>query len=151
MRFSAGSLAVASLIGLSQACYRTTGAIQQHINTCTHTTYYLPSIYLQIDNVQICNGHLNESNAYQDSFIPGGLPTNSSFSGPFAASDCNLKSVQVDIQGVNGQALIRDFKTAFYINPENMGWQQVGTGWNLAGIDCISASYWEWDSGFVHC
>src|SRR4051812_36539886 len=102
MRFSTAFLVV-SLLSLSQACYRTNGWIQQHINTCTQTTYYLPSIYLTKNNVQVCNGHFDgeENNVYNEAFTPGGLPTNSSFSGPFAAADCTLKSIQVDVQGVN--------------------------------------------------
>jgi len=153
MQFFNAILAIATLLPLTQACYRTTGYIQQYSSSCKQSTTYLPSIYLTKGGSQVCDGHFRDEqeNPYNAAFVPGGIPTNSSFPGPFAAADCTSKSIQVDVQGINGQILIRDYETAFYINPENLDWKQVATGQGQAGIECSVASYWTWDSGDVHC
>jgi|SRR6187402_2311683 len=141
------------VIPFTEACYRTFGYIQQYSNTKTYTTSYIPSIFLEKDNVLVCDGHFlpQENNVYSEDFIPGGIPTNSSFSGPWAAFNCSSPYIQVDVSAILGQVLVRDNETAFWINPELLNWYQSGTAQGLGGIADVLASYWAWDSGILHC
>jgi hypothetical protein len=156
MRLSTSLLAAMATIPLTQACYQIHGAIQQFTNTCTYTTTYLPQIYLESSGSTVCDGHYGfgtgeASNPYNAAFIPGGVPTNSSFSGPWSGANCTKPYTNVEVSGINGQVLVRDYETAFYVNPEDLDWQQVATGQGLAGIACTVASVWTFDSGDVHC
>lgn len=147
-------LLTASTLAVAQAAtYQVHGIVQQHTNTVLQTTLYYPSIYLSIDGTQVCDGHGigEEINVYNEAFTPGGVPTNSSFSGPWGAADCSEPLVQVDLFGVNGQALVRDNTTACYINPPALGWAQVATSQGLAGIPSTVVSVWQFDSGNVEC
>jgi hypothetical protein len=152
MRYSI-LLSATSLLALTQACYRAHGTIQQHTNTATQSTTYLPSIYLEVNGVTVCDGHFTgeEENPYNSAFTPGGIPTNSSFSGPWGGFDCTTPYTQIDVFGINGQVLVRDNETAFYVNPDALAWAQPATGEGLAGIPNTFASYWTFDSGDVHC
>ncbi len=76
---------------------------------------------------------------------------NISFSGPWSGFNCSDPKVQVDIFGVLGQVLVKDFETAFWINSDKLQWNQPPSGENLAGIPDTFARYWAWDSGDVHC
>ncbi|TVY75758.1 hypothetical protein LSUE1_G008830 [Lachnellula suecica] len=143
-------------IPLTQACYQIHGAIQQYTNTKTQTTTYLPQIFLESSGTTICDGHYGfgsgeASNPYNAAFIPGGVPTNSSFSGPWSGANCTKPYTNVDVFGINGQVLVRDYETAFYVSPEALNWQQVATNQGLAGIDSTFASVWTFDSGDVQC
>ncbi len=153
MRISTLLSAAAVLLPLTEACYRTHGTIQQYTNTVTFKTTYLPSIYLTKNGQQICDGAFDgeKMNPYQPEFTPGGIPTNTSFSGPWGAYNCSNPLVQVDVMGVLGQVLVRDYETAFWINPEGLAWSQPASGQGLAGIANTIASYWTFDSGDVHC
>jgi hypothetical protein len=146
------SLAATSL-PLTQACYRTHGYVQQNTNTATSKTTYLPYIYLEKGGVQIADGHFlgEQGNPFQPTFIPGGIPTNASFSGPWGGFNISSPYVQIDVFGIWGQALIRDNETAFFVDPEAMKWVQIGQGDGVAGIPNTFAALWSWDSGNVHC
>lgn len=154
MMFSS-TLVTTAFMAMAQATtYQVHGIIQQHTNTVEQTTLYLPSIYLAKDGTQICDGHYStgeDGNVYNAAFTPGGVPTNSSFSGPWGASDCSEHLVQVDVFGINGQALVRDNITSCYINPPALGWLQAATGEGLAGIPNVVSSIWTFDSGSVVC
>lgn len=91
------------------------------------------------------------TNVYNSDFIPGGVPTNSSFPGPWTGANCTKPYTNVQVSGINGQALVRDYETAFYVEAEGLNWQQASTSEHLAGIDCVVASYWTFDSGEVQC
>jgi len=153
MRLSITLSAVAALLPLTQACYRTHGWIQQYTNTATFTTTYLPSIYLEKNGVVVCNGNYDgvKENPFQPTFIPGGIPTNISFSGPWGGYNCSDPNVQVDVFGVLGQVLVRDYETAFWLTPDTLQWSEPASGENLAGIPNTFASYFSWDSGNIHC
>ncbi|EPE28335.1 hypothetical protein GLAREA_09455 [Glarea lozoyensis ATCC 20868] len=155
MRFS-NFLALASALPFTLACYRVHGQIAQHTNTATQSTTYLPSIFLELGTERVCDGHSGfgsgeESNPFQPDFIPGGVPTNSSFSGPWSGANCTKPYTNVEVNGINGQVLVRDYETAFWIQPEQLNWQQPASHQGLAGIPNTFASYWTFDSGDVHC
>ncbi|TAQ90565.1 hypothetical protein B7494_g1092 [Chlorociboria aeruginascens] len=136
---------------LASACYSTHGTIQQLSNTCTGETIYLPSLYLSASGTQICDGHYSgeEANAFNSAFIPGGIPTNSTHGGPWVGYDCSTHLTNVQVSGINGQALIADNETAVWVLPGDLAWAQVATAEGLAGIPCLKASVWTFDSGDV--
>ncbi|KAG9232870.1 hypothetical protein BJ875DRAFT_485667 [Amylocarpus encephaloides] len=141
----------------TEACYRVYGTIQQHTNKNTQATTYLPSIFLTTTaDGTICDGHIgfgtgHASNPYQPDFIPGGIPTNTSFSGPWSGANCTKPYTNAEVFGINGQALVRDVKSAFFIHPEALNWKQPATAEALAGIPGVVSSVWTFDSGDVQC
>lgn len=153
MQFSSALLTAASLALVQAATYQVHGTIQQFTDKVAFTTTYIPSIYLSKDGTQICNGHFTgeESNVYNAAFTPGGVPTNSSFSGPWGAADCSEQLIQVDVFGINGQALVRDNITSCYINPSALSWVQPATSEGVAGFPNEVVSVWTFDSGSVDC
>jgi hypothetical protein len=155
MRFSA-VLSVASAIPFTLACYRVHGQIEQHTNTAAQSTLYLPSIFLQVGTATVCNGHSGpgsgqESNPYQPDFIPGGTPTNTTFSGPWSGANCSKPNTNAEVSGIDGYVVVEDEKTAFYILPEQLNWTQAATHQAVAGIPNTFASLWTFDSGDVQC
>lgn len=157
MRLSSSLVAsMATIIPFTQACYQVHGVIQQHTNTCTQTTTYIPSIYLESSGTTVCDGIWGpgmgeRTNVYNSAFVPSGVPTNSSFSGPWSGANCTQPYTNVDLSGINGQALVRDYETAFYIEAGALNWQQIATSQGLAGIACVVSSIWSFDSGDVQC
>jgi hypothetical protein len=153
MRASITISALAAFLPLTQACYRVHGTIQQYTNTATFSTTYLPSIYVEKDNTVVCDGHFTgeEENPWNAAFIPGGIPTNTSFSGPWGTYNCSTPDVQVDVFGILGLVLVRDYETAFYVTPDALAWSQPASGEGLAGNPDTKASVWTFDSGNVHC
>lgn len=132
---------------LTEACYRITGGVSMVSNTTSLTTTYQPAIYVTKNGINVCGGSIKPLTA----LVPGAIPSISSFNGPWGAFNCSSPYIQVDVFGVMGQVLVRDNATAFWVNPETLGWKQWVISGNVAGVPELVENDWEFDSGDVNC
>lgn len=134
-------------VTLSSACYEISGGVEMRSNTTDGTNTYQASIFATKNGVNVCGGSIKPLTA----LVPGAIPSISSFNGPWGAFNCSDIYIQVDLFGINGQALIRDDTQAFWLSPETLGWKQWVISGNVAGVPELVSNSWEFDSGSVLC